>query len=55
MQVVFLLKDEPDQTIRTVMEQADRQAEIIVVDLREEQDYDALVETIAACDLVLTW
>ncbi len=55
MNVVFLLKEEPDYTIRLIMEEASRQGEITVVDLREDQDYDALVETVAACDLVLTW
>lgn len=55
MKILFILKKEPDETIRTIMAESSKDSEILVVDLRENQDYDALVDSIEICDKVITW
>jgi crotonobetainyl-CoA:carnitine CoA-transferase CaiB-like acyl-CoA transferase len=55
VQILFILKKEPDANIKTIMTETARESEIIVVDLREDQDYDKLVEHIETCDRVITW
>ena len=37
------------------MSESKKESEVIVVDLRENQDYDVLVERIETCDRVITW
>ncbi|MCL7487219.1 MAG: hypothetical protein M8357_03470 [Desulfobulbaceae bacterium] len=55
MKSLFILKKDPDPTINTIMEERAKEAEIYIVDLRKDQDYDALVESIELCDQVMTW
>ena len=55
MKILFILKKEPDETIKTIMAESSKKSEIIMVDLRENQDYDMLVERIETCDRVITW
>ena len=55
MKILYILKKEPDSTIKTIMSESAKESEIIVVDLRKNQDYDALIEHIEACDRVITW
>jgi hypothetical protein len=55
MKCLFILKKDPDPTIKTIMKERAKEAEINIVDLRKDQDYDALVESIELCDRVMTW
>jgi crotonobetainyl-CoA:carnitine CoA-transferase CaiB-like acyl-CoA transferase len=55
VKVLFILRKEPDPNIKTIMTETARESEIIVVDLREDQDYDELVDRIENCDRVITW
>lgn len=55
MKVLFILKQAADDTVKTIMAEASKESEVKVVDLRENQNYDALVESIEACDRVITW
>lgn len=55
MKVLFILKEKPDSNITTIMAESRKEAEIIVVDLRENQDYNELVEHIETCDRVISW
>lgn len=55
MKILFILKQEADDTIRAMMTEAAKESEVKVVDLREDHDYDALVESIENCDRVITW
>ena len=55
MKILYILKKEPDDNINIIMSESKKESEITVVDLRENQDYDVLVERIEACDRVITW
>ena len=55
VQILFILKKEPDANIKTIMTETARESANIVVDLREDQDYDKLVGHIETCDRVITW
>ncbi len=55
MKVLFILKEEPDTAIQEIMKESSKNAEIIVVDLRENQDYERVVDYIETCDKVITW
>jgi len=52
---LFILKQEPDTAIQAIMKESSKDAEIIVVDLRENQDYERVVDHIETCDKVITW
>ena len=55
MKILFILRKKPDNTIKTIMAESTKESEVSIYDLRENQDYDALVEHIATCDKVITW
>ena len=55
MKILFILKKEPDPTIKILMAEASKEAEILIHDLRATEDYDALIEGIEECDKVITW
>ncbi len=55
MKILFILKQEPDANIKAIITESRKDAETIVIDLREEHDYDALVENIETYDKVITW
>jgi len=55
VKILYILKKEPDNTINTIISESEKESEVTVVDLRENQDYDALVEHIETCDRVITW
>ena len=55
MKILFILRKEPDNTIKTIMAESTKESEVSIVDLREDQDYDALVDRIETCDRVITW
>ncbi len=55
MKNLFILKQEPDPVIQAIMTESKKDAETIVVDLRENQDYEGIVDHIETCDKVITW
>jgi hypothetical protein len=55
VKLLFILKQEPDSTIRTIMKENSGTAEIATVELANLQDYDLIIELIEASDRVITW
>jgi hypothetical protein len=55
VKILYILKKEPDNNINTIMSENEKESEVTIVDLRENQDYDVLVERIETCDRVITW
>lgn len=55
MKTLIVLKKDADDTIRTLIDQASIQGEVDVVNLKENQDFDSLVERIEQCQKVITW
>ncbi len=55
MKILYILKKDPDPTIRTIMDATSQEAEVVIHDLQKSQDYNSLVERIEECDKVITW
>ena len=55
MKTLFVLKRDPDQTLQTIIQEREKESEVIIIDIRKHQDYDTFIETLAACDQVITW
>ena len=55
VKILFILKKDPDSNIKTIIDVNAKESEVTVIDLRENQDYDELVDHIATCDRVITW
>lgn len=55
MKVLYILKQEPDETLKTVMEEHKKAGDVTVVDLRKDKDYDRIVDLIAESDKVISW
>ncbi len=54
MKYLFILKQDPDPLVQALLTESSKNAETIVVDLREEQDYEEVVDYIETCDKVVT-
>jgi hypothetical protein len=56
MKNLHLLRSEPDEMVRTFIDEGYRGDENLEVPLYEgEPDYDALVREVFACDRVISW
>jgi hypothetical protein len=56
MKTVHLLRSEPDEMVKTFIDEGYRGDENLKVSLYEgEPDYDALVRDLFACDRVISW
>jgi hypothetical protein len=55
VKTLFIVKQEPDETIKTIMAETTKISEVTFIDFRDEQNYDTLVDTIEKCDRVITW
>lgn len=56
MKVLYILKSEPDATVQALSRAIDRDCEVTVAPIFQNQtDWDALVELIFANDKVICW
>ena len=55
MNILYILKQEPDGTLTKIMDEHKKDQEVTVVDLRENKDYDQIVDLIASTDKVISW
>lgn len=55
MKVLYLIKQEPDETLKEIMAEHKKTSEVTVVDLRNDKDYDRIVDLIAQNDKVISW
>ncbi len=55
MKVLYILKNDPDETGKTFIETNRKDHDVTVVDLRENKDYSGLVDLIEASDSVICW
>jgi|Deesub1362B_J571_1020462.scaffolds.fasta_scaffold00080_96 hypothetical protein len=55
MKILYLLKQDPDDTAKKFMEEHKKSHEVTVVDLRENKNYDQIVELIESSDKVISW
>jgi hypothetical protein len=55
MKILYVLRQDPDETAKTFMEEQKKSNEVTVVDIREEKNYDRIIDLIAECDKVISW
>lgn len=55
MKISHILKQDPDETLKKIMEEYKKSNEVTAVDLRENKNYDQIVDLIAASDRVISW
>ncbi|MGD0883415.1 MAG: hypothetical protein ABSA46_00820 [Thermodesulfovibrionales bacterium] len=56
MKIFYILKSEPDETIRKIIERQSRSNEMKVLDLiAGELSYDSIIEDIFTYDKVISW
>ena len=55
MNVLYIIKRDLDDTARRLIEQHRQQADVLVIDIRETRDYDAIVKRVFSSDKVICW
>ncbi len=55
MKILYLLKEEPDATGKKIIEEQKKTHEVMVLNLRENKNYDQIVDLIVSHDRVISW
>lgn len=55
MNILYILKQAPDATLKTIMDVHKKSNEVTVVDIRENKDYGKIVDLIFSHDKVISW
>ncbi len=55
MKILYILKQEPDETLKKIMEEHKKTQEVTVVDLGENKNHAQIIDLIASCDKVIAW
>lgn len=54
MKVLYVVKQDPDETMKQIMQEHGKSNEVTVFDVRTNKDYDALVNLIFSSDKVIS-
>ena len=55
MKVLYLLRNKPDATGTTLIEENKKSHEVTIIDINENKNYDDIVDAIASHDKVIAW
>ena len=55
MKILYVLKQDPDNTLSSMIDLQKKDNEVTIVDLRKETDYDSIIDTIASSDKIISW
>ncbi len=55
MKILYLIKQEPDETLKKIMEEQMKFNKVAVVNLKENKNYDQIVDLIFSHDKVISW
>ena len=55
MNILCLMRKDPDATISGILDAQKREHTVTVVDIRREQDYGRIVELIVSSNSVISW
>ncbi|GAB4423007.1 MAG: hypothetical protein OHK0032_18270 [Thermodesulfovibrionales bacterium] len=55
MKILYILKQDPDGTVKKTMDVHRKNNEVTVVDIRDNKDYDQIIDLIASSDKVISW
>jgi hypothetical protein len=55
MKVLYILKQDPDETFKKIMEVHENANDTDVFDIRKDKDYSRLVELIEDSEKIISW
>lgn len=55
MKVLYIVRQDLNETASAIIEEHKKSNEVTVVDIRENKDYDQIIDQIAASDKVISW
>ena len=55
MRILYIIKEDPDQTLHTLIEENRKSHDVAVLDLRAHKGYGDVVDQIFDCDRLITW
>lgn len=55
MKILYLLRNQPDATGNTLIEEQKKANEITLININENKNYDEIVDAIASHDKVIAW
>jgi len=55
MKLLYILKKEPTSAVINMIESHKKKAEVTLVDMRENKNYEQIIDTVFANDKVITW
>jgi len=55
MKILYLLKQDPDKTLKKILREHKNANEVTVVDLRKNKDYDEIIDLTMSSDRVISW
>ncbi len=55
MKILYILKQEPDATLKKIMEAHKKGNDVTVVDLKQNKDYARIVDLVFSSDKVISW
>lgn len=55
MKILYLIKQEPDETLKKILDVHKKGNEVTVVNLKENKKYDQIVDLIFSSDKVISW
>jgi len=55
MKILYLLKQEADETLKKIIEEHKKSNEVTIIDINKNKNYDEIVDSIFASDKVIAW
>jgi len=55
MKVLYLLRNEPDETGNKIIEEHKKSNEVTIININENKNYDEIVDAIESNDKVISW
>jgi len=55
MKLLYIFKKEPSATINNMIESHKKKADVTIIDMRENKNYDEIIDKVFESDKVITW
>ncbi len=55
MKVLYILKQDLGETGQKLVDEHKKSAEVNIIDMRSNKNYDEIIDQVAASDKVITW
>jgi hypothetical protein len=55
MKILYLLKQDPGETLKAFISVHQNSHDVSVIDIRENKNYSQLVQMVEECDKIISW